>query len=182
MRQHLGMRKLVLGLVALLAMGDSCNNGVVGVQDYGSVTGRVLDATTNRPIAAAIISVGSLYTASADGYGAFTLDHIPVGLQTVTARMPGFTTVSTQIRIKKDATSSLGYLRIVPITKPDSVPTLPPPPTPTPAPTIVPTWVPSDQPSASPSATSAAVPSAGPSGTPPPPAPASSTTPAPTST
>jgi len=173
MRQHQSMRKLVLGLVALLAMGDSCNNGVVGVQDYGSVTGRVLDATTNRPIPTAIISVGSLYTATADGYGAFTLEHIPVGLQTVTARMPGFTTVSSPIRIKKDATSSIGYLRIVPITKPDSVPTLPPPPTPTPAPTSEATWTPSDQPSGSPapsvspasaaSPAGAAMPSASPS-------------------
>src|SRR5271154_12338 len=101
------MRNLVLGLVVFLAMGDSCNNGVVGVQDYGSVTGRVLDATTNRPISAAIISVGSLYTASADGYGAFTMQRIPIGQQTVTARMPGFTTVSQVVRVRKDATSQV---------------------------------------------------------------------------
>ena len=73
------MRNLVLGLVLLLALGDSCNNNVVGVQDYGNVTGRVLDATTNRPIANAIVSVGSLFTATADMNGAFTLQHIPIG-------------------------------------------------------------------------------------------------------
>ena len=86
------MRKVVLGLVVLLTMGDSCNNGVVGKQDYGSVTGRVLDATTKRPIADAIVSVGSLFVITADAQGGFTLPHVPVGLQTVTARMPGFTT------------------------------------------------------------------------------------------
>jgi Carboxypeptidase regulatory-like domain len=163
------MRKLVLGLVVFLAMGDSCNNGVVGVQDYGSVTGRVLDATTNRPISAAIVSVGSLYTASADGYGAFTMAHIPIGQQTVTARMPGFTTVSQLVRVRKDQTSQVGYLRIVPLTKPDNLPTLPPPPTPTPAASSEPTWAPPQEspaagasPTAAPSATVAASPTPSP--------------------
>jgi hypothetical protein len=157
------MRKLVLGLVVFLAMGDSCNNGIVGVQDYGNVTGRVLDATTNRPISAAIISVGSLYTASADGYGAFTMQRIPIGQQTVTARMPGFTTVSQIVRVRKDQTSQVGYLRIVPLTKPDNLPTLPPPATPTPVASTEPTWIPpQESPSAAASPTLAPSPAASP--------------------
>jgi len=148
------MRNLVLGLVFLLAMGDSCNNGVVGVQDYGSVTGRVLDATTNRPIANAFVSVGSLFVVTADGQGAFTLPHVPVGLQSVTARMPGYTTDATTLRVKKDETAQVGYLRLVPLSKPEAVPTLPPPATPTPEVTVIPTYVPpgyTPSPSASPS-------------------------------
>ena len=136
------MRKLVLGLVFLLTIADSCNNGVVGVQDYGSVTGRVLDATTNRPIASAIVSIGSLYTTTADPQGAFTLPRIPIGQQTIDARQPGFTTAAATVRIRKDQTTQAGYLRLVPITKPADVPTLPPPPTPTPTPSEVPTWSP----------------------------------------
>lgn len=154
------MRKAVLGLVLLLTMGDSCNNGVVGVQDYGGVTGRVLDATTNRPIADAIVSVGSLFVVTADAQGAFTLPHVPIGLQTVTARMPGFTTTSYTVRVRKDQTAQAGYLRLVSITKPDAVPTLPPPPTPTPEVTIVPTYVPPGYtPSAEPSAAPTLTPS-----------------------
>lgn len=145
------MRRLVLGLVLLLTLGDSCNNGVVGNQDYGGVTCRVLDATSNRPIANAIVSVGSLFVVTADAQGAFTLPHVPVGLQVVTARMPGFTTDSAQLRVHKDVTAQAGYLRLVPVTKPDAVPTLPPPPTPTPVVTIEPTYVPPGAPSASPS-------------------------------
>jgi hypothetical protein len=158
------MRRLILGLVLLLTMGDSCNNGVVGVQDYGSVTGRVLDATTNAPIADAIVSVGSLFVATADAHGAFTIPHVPVGLQQITARMPGFTTVTQQIRVKKDETAQAGYLRIVPITKPEDEPTLAPPATPTPAPTpTVPQYIPPGYtPSASPSAAPAVTPTASP--------------------
>ncbi len=137
------MRNLVLGLVFLLAVGDSCSNGVVGVQDYGSVTGRVLDATTNRPVPNAIVSVGSIFTATADGYGAFTMPRIPVGSQSVTARAPGFTTSSADVRIRKDRTASVGYLRVVPLAKPEGVATLPPPaPEPTAMPSAVETWTP----------------------------------------
>ena len=126
------MRNLVLGLVMLLAMGDSCSNGVVGVQDYGSVTGRVLDATTNKPVPNAIVSVGSLYTVSADPQGGFTMPRIPIGTQTVTARAAGYTTANVDVDVAKNRNSTAGYLRIVPVAS--TVPTLPPPPTPTPSP------------------------------------------------
>jgi hypothetical protein len=148
------MRRLILGFVLLLTLGDSCNNGVVGVQDYGNVTGRVLDAMTNRPIANAIVSVGSLFVSTADAQGGFTIPHVPIGRQKVTARMPGFTTETMFVLVKKDATAQSGYLRLVPITKADGVPTLAPPPTPTPDVTAMPTYLPPGYtPSASPSPT-----------------------------
>jgi hypothetical protein len=147
----------------LVALGDSCNNAVVGVQDYGIVTGRVLDATTNRPIPNAIISVGSLFTGSAGADGAFTLPHIPIGLQTVTARVAGYSTDQAQVRVHKDVAASVGYLRLVPFSK-AGMPTLPPPATPTPIPETVVTWSPSPSPGASASGAPSAAPS--PSGSP----------------
>lgn len=157
------MRNLVLGFVLLLALGDSCSNGVVGVQDYGSITGRVLDATTNKPVPNAILSVGSIFTATADTHGAFTMPRIPIGSQSVTARAPGFTTTTVDVRVRKDRTSAAGYIRIVPLAKPDTVPTLPPPaPEPTAVPSALETWTP---PSPSPSA-SLAAPAAAPTATP----------------
>lgn len=160
------MRRLLLGFVFLLTVADNCNNGVVGVQDYGQVSGRVLDAMTNRPVANAIVSVGSLYTATADANGAFILPHIPIGQQTISARMPGFTTDSAPVRVRKDETAQAGYLRLVPITKPASVPTLPPPATPTPEASAVPTYNPeapptSPSPAAAPAASPASAPTAG---------------------
>src|SRR5215469_6546847 len=154
------MRRLLLGFVFLLTVADSCNNGVVGVQDYGQVSGRVLDAMTNRPIPNAIISVGSLFTATADANGAFVLPRIPIGQQTVSARMPGFSTDSAQVRVKKEQTTQAGYLRLVPITKPASVPTLPPPATPTPQVSEEPTYNPAATPTPATSAAPAAAPAA----------------------
>lgn len=133
------MRYAVLGLLILFSLGDGCSTpaNVVGVQDYGRVTGRVLDAMTNRPIANALVSVGSTYTARSDATGAFDLRTV-AGDQTVTARAPGFGTATADTTIPKDATVSIGYIRLVALTAPVGQPTLQPPPVPTPAPTATP--------------------------------------------
>jgi hypothetical protein len=135
------MRYAVLGMIMLFALGDGCSPtpNVVGVQDYGQVTGRVLDAMTNRPIPSALLSVGSLYTTTADPNGAFTLSRVPVGDQTVTVRAPGYNYSTADTTVLKDQAVSIGYVRLVPSVHPAGQPTLPPPPTPSPAPTASPT-------------------------------------------
>jgi hypothetical protein len=133
------MRYAVLGMLLLFALGDGCSPApnVVGVQDFGRVTGRVLDAMTNRPIPNALLSVGSLYTSRADVNGAFMLRAV-AGDQTVTARAAGYTTATADTTINKDATVSIGYIRLVPLTVPQGQPTLSPPSTPTPRPSPTP--------------------------------------------
>jgi hypothetical protein len=157
------MRYAVLGLIVLFALGDGCSApaNVVGVQDFGHVTGRVLDAMTNRPIANALLSVGSLYTARADANGAFRLRTV-AGDQTVTARAPGYTTVTADTTIPKDATVSIGYMRLVPLSVPAGQPTLMPPATPSPRPSATPPAS-SAAPSASPAAPASAAASPAPS-------------------
>ncbi|MHB8480560.1 MAG: carboxypeptidase regulatory-like domain-containing protein [Vulcanimicrobiaceae bacterium] len=138
--------------------GTGCSNpSIVGVQTYGAVTGRVLDATTNQPIPNALVSVGSLFTAMADNQGAFMLAHIPTGDQEVTARAPGYVTRSVDVTIAKHQTASVNYIRLRPST--GSATVIRPPLTPAPTPSATPTaGAPSASPSASPSS---------PTGTPP---------------
>ncbi|HEY5256965.1 MAG TPA: carboxypeptidase regulatory-like domain-containing protein, partial [Candidatus Baltobacteraceae bacterium] len=107
-------------------------------------TGRVIDATTNRPIPNALVSVGSLYTAYADSQGAFLLSTIPVGPQIVTARSSGYVSNTLKARVKKDVTTSAGYITLMPVVvngsydvgtpapRPPLLPTDTPAPTPTP--------------------------------------------------
>jgi len=123
----------------LFALGDSCSPppNVVGVQDFGRVVGRVLDAMTNRPIPNALVSVGSLYTSNADVNGAFDLRAV-AGDQTVTARAPGYSTATADTTIVKDQSVSIGYIRLVPLNYPAGQPTLAPPSTPTPRPSPTP--------------------------------------------
>jgi Carboxypeptidase regulatory-like domain len=138
-------------MIVLFALGDACSPppNVVGVQDYGRVAGRVLDATTNRPIPNALVSVGSLFTARADVNGGFVLRAV-TGDQTVTARAAGYTTATADTTIPKDSTVSIGYIRLVPLTYPAGMPTLSPPSTP--GPRVSPSAAASPTASASPSA------------------------------
>lgn len=139
---------IVLGSFLLIGAdsGGCSQPHVVGVQEYGVVTGRVLDATTNLPISNAIVSVGSLYTTSSDAKGAFTLPRVPIGEQTVTVRAPAYTTVTATVTIAQGEGVSIGYARLVPIAlpagmttlAPPPIPSTQPPPTPTPAPTETP--------------------------------------------
>jgi hypothetical protein len=115
----------------------------------------VLDAMTNHPIANALLSVGSLYTAHADVNGAFDFKAV-AGDQTVTARAPGYTTATADVTITKDTTVSLGYIRLVPLTAPAGEPTLQPPVIPTPTPSASPASGVSPLPSPSPPATPSA--------------------------
>jgi hypothetical protein len=151
------MRYLVLGMIVLFSLGDGCSpaSGVVGVQDYGQVTGRVLDAMTNRPIPSSIVSVGSLFAASADSRGAFVLTRVPAGDQTVTARAPGYSTAGGDVTVLKDRTVSVGYVRLVPLVHAAGQPTLAPPPTPVPEPS------PSAAAGATPGAAATSTPAAG---------------------
>lgn len=141
---------IALGFVLLLgADGGGCGGSqdhVVGVQDYGSVTGRVLDATSNLPISNALVSVGSLFTASTDGRGGFVIARVPIGQQTVTVRAPAYTTVSMDITVAKDEPSSLGYVRLVPVAMQPGMTTLPPPATPSAEPSSTTTPVPTETP------------------------------------
>ncbi|MBV8530071.1 MAG: carboxypeptidase regulatory-like domain-containing protein [Candidatus Eremiobacteraeota bacterium] len=144
------MRYAVMGMLLLFALGDGWSPppNIVGVQDFGHVAGRVLDATTNRPIPNALLSVGSLYTTRADVGGAFVLRAV-AGDQTITARAAGYATATADTTIPKDSTVSIGYIRLVPLTYPAGQPTLAPPATPSPRPTATPISVPSVSPSAS---------------------------------
>jgi len=169
-RRRTAMRYAVLGLIVLFALGDGCSAppNVVGVQDFGHVTGRVLDAMTNRPIPSALVSIGSLYTVRADANGAFLLRAV-AGDQTVTARAAGYSTATADATLTKNQTVSIGYIRLVPLAAPAGQPTLMPPPTPSPRPS------PTQPPAAPASPTAGASPAAPPATT----VPAATTTPSP---
>ncbi|MBV8689265.1 MAG: carboxypeptidase-like regulatory domain-containing protein [Candidatus Eremiobacteraeota bacterium] len=108
------MKGFLLAFVLLLgAQGGGCSNpNDIGVQDYGNVTGRVLDAKTNQPINGALIAVGSTVTATTDAQGGFTLTQVPAGTQTVTVSAAGYTTLTQTATVKKDQTTQLDYVKL----------------------------------------------------------------------
>jgi len=82
----------VLGLATLLSACGPNPNGL-GVADFGTVTGRVVDAKTLAAVPQFTASAGGQSVNIAPGAkGAFTLDHVPTGTQTVTIYAIGYQT------------------------------------------------------------------------------------------
>jgi outer membrane receptor for ferrienterochelin and colicins len=109
------MKLCTLAFVLLLGAqgGGGCSNpNYIGVQDYGAVTGRVIDAKTNQPVSSALVAVGSTVTATTDAQGAFTLTQVPAGSQTVTVSAAGYVTTSQTASVKKDQTTQLDYIKL----------------------------------------------------------------------
>lgn len=92
----------------------SPNPNGMGVADFGSVTGRVLDTQSQLPIAGATISIGNVVsqTAIAD-QGGFVLRSVPIGTQTMTIRAIGWTPYTAQVTVTKDQTTDIGLIGLV---------------------------------------------------------------------
>jgi hypothetical protein len=125
-------------------LGGCLDPNDIGIQDYGSVNGRVIDAKTNAPVNGAIVSVGSLEVQHTVSDGSFLLDHVPTGTQTLLIQAPGYRTATLQIAVAKGQVAPAGLV---------SLPSLLPGAGPVPQSTVsLPPGLATPQPSASPSA------------------------------
>jgi len=84
--------------------------GRVEAQATGSVTGRVVDAGTNRPIADATVTIDSLRPVRTRDNGMFTVADVPAGVHKVVVRMLGYRSATTPVTVKE---GSAEVLRIV---------------------------------------------------------------------
>jgi hypothetical protein len=143
---HYRRAVLILGTCAGLALlgAKGCDSNYIGVQDYGTVVGNVVDQA-GKPIANAFVrTTGSTVTATTDPRGGFLLVHVAVGEQTVTAYAAGYNAQATaDVIIAKDKTASAGNMQLLATMAPQRSlnPTAPPAPAappsaaPAPAPT-----------------------------------------------
>ena len=103
----------LLSASILVAAGCSNPNGQ-GVQEFGTVTGRLLDERTGSPVSVSpiYISVGSNIVSQVDNQGGFTIRRVPVGQQTVQVNAIGYQPYSFVVNVVKDQTSDAGYVRL----------------------------------------------------------------------
>jgi hypothetical protein len=116
-------------MAILAACSPNPNGG--GVTDTGTISGRVLDATTGQPISNAFVSVSSLInrTLVPSDQGGFVLTGVPIGQQTLTVSAIGYLNDVETITVQKDQTSQAGAGGIIRLNS-----TLGPIPGPSPAP------------------------------------------------
>ncbi len=82
--------------------------GAIGVQDFGTVQGRVVDGKSNQPISGALVNVGSLYTVRTDPSGVFQL-RVPTGDQLVMVQANGYAQLAPiAVLVVKDMTVNAG--------------------------------------------------------------------------
>jgi hypothetical protein len=113
------LRTLTRGLICALAfvtlLGSGCQNpNGQGLQEFGSITGRLLDDQTGEPLTVSkvYISVGAVVVSTVDAKGGFTLPKVPIGKQTVSINALTYQTTSFDVNVVKDQTSDVGYIRL----------------------------------------------------------------------
>jgi len=104
----------LLGVVTLLGAGCGENPNGQGVQDFGSITGRLIDDRTGGPVTVSpiTISVGSTPVTQVDNQGGFVLNHVPVGRQTININAIGYAPITVDVNVVKGQTSDAGYVRL----------------------------------------------------------------------
>src|SRR5688572_4962711 len=106
MRSHVHWAA-ALGLAASLSVGAA---SPVVAQSTGTLRGRVVDATNQRPLAGAQVSVSGTMIVGATGLtGEYTLVNVPSGERTVTVRRIGYTPGSQAATIPAGAEARLDF-------------------------------------------------------------------------
>jgi hypothetical protein len=77
---------------ALLALPlSACNNGdLPPAGQYSTLQGKVVDASTNQPIADAVVTVDTVLTTTTDANGAFTIAQVPSGIVDYVVKAKGY--------------------------------------------------------------------------------------------
>jgi hypothetical protein len=104
-----------LAVVTLLGAGCGENPNGQGLQEFGTISGRLVDDRTGNPIGVSpiYISVGSTVVSQVDNQGGFVIPHVPVGKQTVNVNAIGYAPTSFDVVVVKDQTSDAGYVKLV---------------------------------------------------------------------
>lgn len=106
-------RKAVTGAPAATepgstAPGQGGNQQPVG---SGSVTGRVVDARTNSPVASAQVSAGT-DSATTSASGSFVLNNVPAGMQMISVNAQGYDPNSISISVQPNTTNDAGNVTL----------------------------------------------------------------------
>jgi hypothetical protein len=93
-------------LFACALAGCAPNPNGMGVADFGSVTGRIVDRQSLQAIPSALVSIGNL-AATTDAGGAFLIAHVPVGTQVVHISAVGWEGTTVTVSVTKDQTTAI---------------------------------------------------------------------------
>jgi hypothetical protein len=89
-------------VTALLLLGtQACNNDALPpAAGFATVSGTVVDATTNAPVAGAVVTIDAILTATTDASGKFSIDKVPSGIADYAVQAKGYQTLASSTNIE----------------------------------------------------------------------------------
>jgi hypothetical protein len=88
-------------VAALLAGLTGCNSdSLPPASGFATVTGVIVDASTNAPIAGATITIDTVLTATTDAAGHFSIDRVPSGIADYAVQAKGYQAVASTTNIE----------------------------------------------------------------------------------
>ncbi len=93
--------RLMLMLTVLLLATQACNNDALPpAAGYAAVSGTVIDAATNSPIAGAVITIDTVLTATTDAAGHFSIEKVPSGIADYSVSAKGYQPLESSTSIE----------------------------------------------------------------------------------
>ena len=99
MKPYAGAFYLTIALLLVATQG--CNNDALPpASGFASVTGVVVDATTNAPVSGAIVTIDTVLTATTDAAGRFSIEKVPSGIADYSVQANGYQTLASTTNVE----------------------------------------------------------------------------------
>jgi hypothetical protein len=93
--------RLVIMVALLVLATQACNNDALPpAAGYAPVSGTVVDAATNGPIAGAVVTIDTVLTATTDSAGHFSIDKVPSGIADYSVQAKGYALLESSTSIE----------------------------------------------------------------------------------
>jgi Carboxypeptidase regulatory-like domain len=90
-----------LGIALLLLGAQGCNtNSLPPASGFATVTGVVVDAATNAPIAGAVVTIDTVLTATTDSAGKFSIERVPSGIADYAVQATGYQPLASSTNVE----------------------------------------------------------------------------------
>ncbi len=87
--------------VAILLGMQGCNaDQLPPAAGFADVNGVIVDATTNAPIAGAVITIDTVLTATTDASGKFTINKVPSGIVDYAVQAKGYQALASSTNVE----------------------------------------------------------------------------------
>jgi Carboxypeptidase regulatory-like domain len=96
-----GVAALYLVTALLLFGTQGCNNDALPpASGFSSVTGVIVDAATNAPIAGAVVTIDTVLTATSDVAGRFSIEKVPSGIADYSVEAKGYQPLASTTNVE----------------------------------------------------------------------------------